>query len=51
MQTHGQPPDAMLDQGTKTKLCFTKGLRWTLKVSLYVSVCPPVLQSLQGNTS
>ncbi|CAL8400601.1 unnamed protein product [Gadus morhua 'NCC'] len=31
IQTHGKVPDAMLEQGVKTPLCFTKGSLWRLK--------------------
>ncbi|CAL8320538.1 unnamed protein product [Boreogadus saida] len=31
IQTHGEVPDAMLEQGVKTPLCFTKGSLWRLK--------------------
>ncbi|KAG7256754.1 hypothetical protein CRUP_035401 [Coryphaenoides rupestris] len=29
--THGRLPDAMLDNGTRSNRCFTKGLDWRLK--------------------
>ncbi|CAL8314153.1 unnamed protein product [Lota lota] len=31
LETHGDLPDAMLDHGIKTLLCFTKGSFWRLK--------------------
>ncbi|XP_056458411.1 homeodomain-interacting protein kinase 2-like [Gadus chalcogrammus] len=31
IQTHGELPDAMLNQGIKTSLCFTKGPVWRRK--------------------
>ncbi|CAL8259596.1 unnamed protein product [Arctogadus glacialis] len=31
IHTHGELPDAMLDQGIKSHLCFTKGSVWRLK--------------------
>ncbi|CAL8308767.1 unnamed protein product [Boreogadus saida] len=31
IHTHGELPDAMLDQGIKSHLCFTKGPVWRLK--------------------
>uniref|UniRef100_A0A8C4ZCN9 Protein kinase domain-containing protein n=1 Tax=Gadus morhua TaxID=8049 RepID=A0A8C4ZCN9_GADMO len=31
IQTHGEVPDAMLEQGVKTPLCFTKESLWRLK--------------------